>query len=94
MGLQQGQTYVFTVDSEQVARTMPDSKLVEVTDKSDIYDLVLTAIQKSPTVSISGSAFFEGEESTKMYKQLYKEKPLLQLTIQAKGSDSSSQKTI
>ena len=69
--------------------------MVEITGKSDITDLKLTTIQQSQTVSVAGSVFFEGEESPKEHKRLYKEKPKLAVTIRAKSdSEDEIQKVV
>ena len=48
---------------------------------SDILDLRFSAIEKQKSISISGVAFFEGEESPEKHKSLYKEMPHLSVSL-------------
>lgn len=74
MGLQPGKTYAISVDSTQIERALPGEKLVTIATptaakpNADITNLRFSAIEKLSTVSISGVAFFEGEENVKSHK--------------------------
>lgn len=87
MGLQPGKTYSISVDSNQIERALPGEKLVTIASptkddpNSDILDLRFSAIEKQKSVSISGVAFFEGEERVEKHKSLYKEIPLLSVSL-------------
>jgi len=80
-----------TVVSPLIERALPGERLVEIPLPSesaageDVRNLKLTVIERSLTVSLTGAAFFEQEETTKQYKMLYKEKPQLTVTIRANG---------
>ena len=69
MGLQPEITYIFVVESPMVERTLPGSQKVMIvtpslaSPNSDVTDLRFTSIEKQSTTSISGSAFFESEET-------------------------------
>ena len=77
---------------------MPGEKLVMIElptadiPNPDVIDLRFSAIEKSSTVSISGMAFFEGEETVKNHKKLYKEMPLLSIILnEVNGSNNPVQ---
>lgn len=92
MGLQPNIPYTFTVESTAVDRSLPGSQEVTIQapsanqPNSDVTDLRFVAIERAKTMSVAGSAFFEGEESSKEYKALYKEVPLLTVTLYKSGS--------
>ena len=68
MGLQPGASYSIRVESSEIERAMPGEKFITMEANKDFEDLRLAAILKNSAVSVSGSAFFEGEESLKVYK--------------------------
>jgi len=49
----------------------------------DVHGIRFNGIEHSKSVSFVGSAFFEGEESAKDYKMLYRETPKLTATLYA-----------
>lgn len=74
MGLQPGKAYSISVESAQIDRALPVEKVViiappsETNPNSDITNLRFAAIEKPKSVSISGVAFFEDEETVKKNK--------------------------
>ena len=52
---------------------------------SDVTGLRFTSFEKLSTVSIAGSAFFESEETPKQHKTLYRESPLLTVSLHERG---------
>ena len=91
MGLQPGRTYTLSVESDLLARTLPGSKEIYIeqpTNEStepDVLNLRFASIEKSPYVDISGSVFFEAEETTAQLKTLYKVDPNVSVSIYDKG---------
>ena len=52
---------------------------------SDVQNLDFVTIERPRTMSVSGSIFFEGEQTVKQYKSLYKEAPAIHVAIHRKG---------
>ena len=85
MGLQPSKSYIFSVESTLIERTLPSEKAVMIT-KDDTFDVDFVSIERPGKFSVSGAAFFEGEENPKQYKSLYKEKPLLTIDLHEVGN--------
>ena len=52
----------------------------------DVNDLKFVTIERPDTFSITGAAFFEGEESVKQNKSLYVDMPLLNVALHEQGN--------
>ena len=81
MGLQPGKTYSISVESTEIERALPGEKLIALEAKADITDIRFSAIPKDSAVSITGAAFFEGEETVKVHRALYKELPKISVSL-------------
>ena len=96
MGLVPDKTYTISVESELLTRTLPNSKEIKIerptkeTPEPDVLDIRFASIEKTPYVDISGSAFFEGEETRAQLKTLYKEDPNVNIAIYEKGKTAGS----
>ena len=91
MGLQPGKTYSLTVESDLVERVLPRSKTIGIEVPSnenpepDVFNIRFNSIEKSPNIDISGSVFFEEDETPAQLKTLYKEDPNVSISIYEKG---------
>ena len=87
MGLQPGKTYLFSAESESMSRVFPSNLPITIAQPSenqpypDVHGINFTGIEQPNKITIAGSAFFEGEETPKQYKMLYKESPKLTATL-------------
>ena len=96
MGLLPGRTYTISVESSLLARTLPDTREItidhpnEENQEPDVFDIRFASIERSAYVDISGSVFFEGEETTAQLETLYKEDPNVSIAIYDKGKTAGS----
>ena len=94
MGLQPGMTYSISVESTEVERVLPGEKLITLEAKADITDIRFSAIPKGSAVSITGAAFFEGEETVKVHRTLYKELPKISVSLYEIVSDERARSPV
>jgi len=78
LGLQPSATYTISVESNYLMRTLPGTKTITIKKPTaekpepDVRGIKINSIEKSGFIDVSGSAFFEGEETTAQLKTLYK----------------------